>query len=199
MQFTFLIIILQYFQVWLISSAWIKRFLFWFFTVTNSMAYGIWRFNAAITRALQQSLSWADSTQFLVLIQVSLKSILILSSHIRLGGPKGLLRVSVQLKFWKHFYLLPFCLHDMSISSFHTVQNMKFFIEEPSPLSIRNPSWAPIFASGLFLNTLSRRSSLNVREPASQPYSTCGNIIVLYTLIFKFLERSREYKMVWTE
>ena len=32
----------------------------------NSMAYGTRRFNAAFDKALQKSLSWAESTQFLV-------------------------------------------------------------------------------------------------------------------------------------
>ena len=51
----------------------------------------------------------------------------------------------------------------------------------------------------LFSNTLSLDSSLNVRDYVSHPYSTTGNIIVIYILIFKFLERSREDKSVWTE
>ena len=54
------------------------------------MAYGTRRFYAAFTRTLQQSLSWAESTQFLVLIPIYLKPTLILSSHLRLGLSKGL-------------------------------------------------------------------------------------------------------------
>ena len=38
-----------------------------------------------------------------------------------------------------------------------------------------HPSWAQIFASGP--NTLSLRSSLNVRDHTSQPYNTTDNII----------------------
>ena len=57
---------------------------------------------------------------------------------------------------------------------------------KPSTLPIRIPLGPNI----LFSNTLSLRSSLNVRDHASQPYSTTGNIIVLYILIFKFLVRS---------
>ena len=34
----------------------------------------------------------------------------------------------------------------------------------------------------------------NVRDHLSQPYSTTGNVIVLYILIFKFLESSLEDK-----
>ena len=38
----------------------------------------------------------------------------------------------------------------------------------------------------------------NIRDHVSQPYSTTGNINVLYILIFKLLERSLEDN-VWTE
>ena len=50
----------------------------------------------------------------------------------------------------------------------------------------------------LFSNTISLHSSLIVRDHVSQPYSTTGNIIVLYILIIKFLEKSPE-DSVWTE
>ena len=59
-----------------------------------------------------------------------------------------------------------------------------------------HPFWAQIFASGPFSNTLSLYSSFNVRDHVSQPYSRTGNFIVLYILIFKFLERSLEDKSV---
>ena len=48
----------------------------------------------------------------------------------------------------------------------------------------------------LFSNTLSQHSSLNVKDHASHPYSTTGNIIVSYILIFKFLEGSREINSI---
>ena len=76
---------------------------------------------------------------------------------------------------------------------------MKFLIVEPSPLPILSLLGPNIRLRILFSNTLSLDSSLNVRDHVSQPYSTTGNIIVLYILIFKFLERSLEDKSVWTE
>ena len=63
--------------------------------LTNSMAYGTRKFNAAFTRALQWSQSCAESTQFLILIPISLRSIVILSSHLRLGLPKGFFPVGL--------------------------------------------------------------------------------------------------------
>ena len=59
------------------------------------------------------------------------------------------------------------------------VQTMQFLVVEPSPLSILIPL-AQIFASVSCLNILRLRSSLNVRDHVSQPYSTTGNTIVLY-------------------
>ena len=68
-------------------------FLFYF-----SMAYGTRWFNAAFTRARQQFLFWAESTQFPALTPISSRSILILSSHLRLGLPKGLFPVGLPVK-----------------------------------------------------------------------------------------------------
>ena len=71
---------------------------------------------------------------------------------------------------------------------------MKFLNVEPSPFPILIPlepkhlPQDPVFKyPGLHL-------SLNVIDHVSQSYSTTGNIIVLYILIFKCFERNREDK-----
>jgi hypothetical protein len=50
------------------------------------------------------------------------------------------------------------------------------------------PHWGP----DILLSTLSLYSFLNVTDQVSHPYRTTGNIIVLYVLIFKFLDSRRE-------
>jgi hypothetical protein len=53
--------------------------------------YGTRRFITVFTRALHWSLSWARSIQSIPSHPISLRSILILSTHLRLGLPSGLL------------------------------------------------------------------------------------------------------------
>ena len=80
-----------------------------------------------------------------------------------------------------------------------TLKTMKFLIVEPSPLPILIPLGPNIPLRILFSNTLSLHSSLNTRNHVLQTYTTTSNIVVLYLLIFKFLETSREDKTVWTK
>jgi hypothetical protein len=46
----------------------------------------------------------------------------------------------------------------------------------------------PNILNTLFSNTLSLHSSLNVSDHVSHPYNTIGKIVVLYILIFIFLD-----------
>ena len=68
------------------------------------------------------------------------------------------------------------------------VQTTKFLIVEPSPPPFSSLLGPNIRLRILFSNTLTPRSSLNVTDHASQPYSTTDNIIVLYVLPFTITE-----------
>ena len=59
------------------------------------------------------------------------------------------------------------------------------FLHSPVTPPLLGPN---ILLNTLFSNTLSLCSSLNVSDRVSHPYKTTGKIIVLYILIFKFLE-----------
>ena len=56
-----------------------------------------------------------------------------------------------------------------------------------------------ILLNTLFPNTLSLCSSLTVSDQVSQPYKTTGRIIVLYFLIYKFLDNKLEDKRFCTK
>jgi hypothetical protein len=78
------------------------------------------RFITAFTRALYLSLSWARSIQSIPSHPISLRSNLILSTHIRLGLPSGLFHFAFPTNILHAFLFSPFVLHALLISSFLT-------------------------------------------------------------------------------
>src|SRR5215468_6038179 len=70
------------------------------------------------------------------------------------------------------------------------------FLHSPVTSSLLGPN---NLLNTLYSNTLSLCSSLNVSDQVSHPYKTMGRIIVLYILIFKFLDSNLEDKRFCTE
>jgi hypothetical protein len=73
--------------------------------------YGTRRFITVFTKCHHWTLSWASRIQFAPSMPVSLRSILMLSSHLRLGLSSGLLPSGFPTKMsnvWVHFWIIPF-------------------------------------------------------------------------------------------
>ena len=99
----------------------------------------------------------AESIQFLVLTSISLRSILILSSHLRVGAPRGLFPVTLPLKILKAlipFSILATCPAHLKLLDFslrlYWVNDTEYEVPyyEAFYIPHSHPFWAQIFASG---------------------------------------------------
>ena len=82
------------------------------------MVYRARGFNDAFKRALQQSLTYAELIQFLLLTPIPVRSILIVLSHLRLRLPRGLFSVGLTVKILKDLitsFILATCPADLNL------------------------------------------------------------------------------------
>ena len=134
---------------------------------------------------------------------ISLRFILILSS--RLCFPVNLFPIRLLNKILKSFLLSSvLATHLAHFNLIHlitqTILGERYQLWISSFWSLLHSPflsflWPNVRCRILFSKILILHASLNVRNYASEPYGASGNIIVLYVLILKFLQRSREEKM----
>ena len=128
-------------------------------------------------------LSWASSIQSIPPHPTSWRSILILSSHLRLGLLNGLfpsgfptrtlytpLPCPIRATCTAHLILLDFINRTILDEQYRCS-----FLHSPVTSSLLGPN---ILLNTQFSNTLSLHSSLNVSDQVSHPYKTTGKIIV---------------------
>jgi hypothetical protein len=140
------------------------------------------------TRALHWSLSWATSIQSIPLHPISLRTILLLSSHLRLGLTSGL-SPGFPTKILYAFLGAPCAIHALPVSSSLT---LSFWLYLAKSTSYEAPHYAVssdillfhlssvqnTLLSTLFLNTRSIFASHHVRDKVSHPYKTTRKIIL---------------------
>ena len=155
--------------------------------------HGTRRFITALTSARHLSLSWANPIQSIYPHPTSWRSILILSTHLRLGLPSALLPSGFHTKTLYtplssliratcpgHLILLDFITRTILGEEYKSFSSsLCSLLQSPVISSFVGPN----ILNTIFANTLSFLSSPNVSDQVSHPHKTTGKIIVLYILM----------------
>ena len=171
--------------------------------------HGTRKFITALTSVRPLSLSWASPIQSIYPHPTSCRSVLILSTHLSLCLPSGLFPSGFPSKTLYTPSPHPYAPHAQPISFFSIFSPAQYWVRSKNHLAPRyavssTPRYLALLGPNILLNTvfsntLSFLSSRNVSDQASYPYKTTGKIIVLYILIFKFLDSNLEDKRFCTE
>ena len=142
--------------------------------------HGTRRFITALTSVRHLSLSWANPIQFIYPYPTSWRSILILSTHLRLGLPSGLLPSGFPTKTLytplsspiratcpAHLIPLDFITRTISGEQYRPFNSSLWnLLHYPVTSSLLGPN---ILLNTMFSNTLSFLSSRNVSDQVSHP------------------------------
>ena len=140
-----------------------------------------WTCGTALTSVRHLSLSWASPIQSIYPNPTSCRSILILSTHLRLGHPGGLLPSAFSTKTLNplsspiratcpvHLILLYFITRKILGEEYRSFSSsLCNLLHSPLTSSLLGPN---ILLNTIFSNTLSFLSSRNVNDQVSHPFS----------------------------
>jgi len=154
--------------------------------------HGTRRFITALTSVRHLSLSSASPNQFIYPYPTSWRSILILSTHLRLGLPSGLfpygfftkalytpLSSPVRATWLAHLILLDFITRTILAEEYKSFRSsLCNLLHSPVTLSLLGPN---ILLNTMFSNTLSFISSRNANDQVSHPYKTRVSTVLYIT------------------
>ena len=163
--------------------------------------HGTRRFITALTSLRHLSLSWASPIQSIYPHPTSWKSILILSTYLRLGLPSGLLPLGFPTKTLytplsspirttcpAHLILLDFIIRTILGEEYKSFSSSLCSLLHSSVISsLLGPN---ILITPLFSNTLSFLCSRNVNDQVSHPYKTTGKNAHTHTHVYIYIYKT---------
>ena len=168
--------------------------------------HGTRRFISALTSIRHLSLSWASPIQSIYPHPTSWRSILILSTHLRLGLPIGLLLFGFPSKSLynllsspiratcpAHLILLDFIPRAILGEEYKSFSSsLCSLLHYPVTSFLLGPN---IILNTMFSNTLCFLSSRNVSDQVSHPYKTTGKIIVIPVMLLLINHKVHEVRL----